>query len=303
MPSLRNALGPVAGAWLLWRLFGPRIPPRFEGPQQSPPHPPGRSVLVGRHEFFVRESGPADGPPLLLIHGWAFESVFTWARLTPLLEGRYRLIAVDLRNHGRSGRFQETYEIADLADDVAGILAALGRDRTAVLGYSMGGMVAQALTRRHPALVDRLILGATAANPIPVPGWLGAAVFGVGKALARFDPIAIPRVLHRYLLAVGAVPGEQAAWLWDILLDRDPDLYYEGAFAINRFDARSWVGGLAPPVLFVIPTRDQLVAPRLQRETAALIPGVRVMEIEGARHEAILTHAEEIAKAVHEFVE
>lgn len=257
---------------------------------------------MGRREFFVRESGPEQGTPLLLLHGWAFESVFTWSRLVPLLDDRYRLVAVDLRNHGRSDRIQETFDVADMADDVAGVLDALGLGRVTVLGYSMGGMTAQALARRHPARVERLVLAATAAKPIPVPGWAGAAIFGTGKVLSRIDPITIPRLLHRYLLGVGAIPPEQAAWLWDVLLDRDFDLYYEGAFAINRFDARGWVGDLDLPVLCVIPTRDQLIQPRLQRETSGLIPGARTVEIEAARHEAILTHAGEIAAVIREFV-
>jgi len=302
MTRLRTILGPVAGAWALWRLGGPRTPPRFGGPQECPPHPPGRSVLVGRHEFFVREIGPEDGPPLVLLHGWVYDSRAAWMRLAPLLADRYRVFAVDLRNHGRSDRIQETFTVEDLADDVAGVLDALGLGGVSVLGYSMGGMAAQALARRHPVRVERLVLAATAARPIPVPAWLASPVFAVGRVLARIDPITVPRVLHRYLLAVGAFPPEQAAWLWDALLDRDSDLYYEAAFAINRFDARDWVGDFDLPVLCLIPARDQLIAPRLQRDTARLIPGAVTVEIPGARHEAVLTHADEMGSAIREFL-
>ena len=302
MTRLRRILGPAAGAWALWRLGGPRLPPRFDGPQERPPHPPGSSVLVGRREFFVRETGPEGGPPLVLLHGWVYDSRAAWARLAPLLGDRYRVVAVDLRNHGRSDRIQETFDIEDLADDVAGVLDALGLGRVSVLGYSMGGMAAQALARRHPTRVERLVLAATAAKPIPVAPWLAAPVFAVGRVLARIDPITVPRVMHRYLLGVGAFPPEQAAWLWDTLLDRDSDLYYESAFAINRFDGRGWVGELDLPVLCLIPTRDQLIAPRLQRDTARLIPGATTVEIPGARHEAVLTHADEMAAAIRAFL-
>ena len=87
--------------------------------------PVGRTVLVGRHELFVREAGPADGPPLVLIHGWVYDSVATWHRILPALAERRRVIAVDLRNHGRSERIRGAFTIEDLADQVAGVLLPL----------------------------------------------------------------------------------------------------------------------------------------------------------------------------------
>jgi 3-oxoadipate enol-lactonase len=287
--------------WALWRLLGPRPTARFPAGRQSPDAPSGRTVAAGGHEFFVREAGPPGAPPVVLIHGWAYGSLATWHRVIPLLAGDLRVIAVDLRAHGKSDRVRERFEVEDLADDVEAVLDALGVGRVAVLGYSMGGMVAQALARRHPARVERLVLGATAARPWPrrvlVTGLLLAA-----RALARLDPTALPRVLHRYLVGSGVIPPEHSGWLWETLLDRDVDLHHEAGFAIARFDSRTWVGRLAVPTLCLIPTRDQLVPPARQRDTAALIPGAQVTELEGARHEAIFTHAGEIAAAVLAFI-
>jgi len=112
----------------------------------------------------------------------------------------------------------------------------------------------------------------------------------------------VPRVVHRYLLSVGAVEARHAAWLWEELLDRDTDVYYESAFAINRFDARPWVGSLEVPTLCIIPTEDQLIPASLQRSTAALLSDAEVVELASARHEAVLTHADELAAAILSFL-
>ena len=111
-----------------------------------------------------------------------------------------------------------------------------------------------------------------------------------------------PRLAHRYLLATGGVPSHHSAWLWEALLDRDTDLYYHAGFAILRFDASRWVGKIAIPTLSIIPTSDQLVPAGRQHQTAAALPDNLVVEIEGARHEAVLTHSTEVAEAIRGFV-
>jgi len=300
--SVGRSAGRVAGAWALWRLFGPRPAPHFPGVQERPAAPAGRTVVAGRHEFFVREAGPPAAPPVVLIHGWAFDSLAAWHRVIPLLAGRLRVTAIDLRAHGKTDRIRGRFEVEDLADDLEAALDALGLGRVAVVGYSLGGMVAQALARRHPARVERLVLAATAADPLPFPRPAAVGLLLAARALARFDPTGLPRVLHRYLTGSGAIPAEHSAWLWETLLDRDDDLHHEAGFAMARFDSRPWVGRLRLPVLCLIPAGDQLIPPSRQRATAALIPGVRVVEIEGARHEAVFTHPGEVAAAVLSFV-
>jgi pimeloyl-ACP methyl ester carboxylesterase len=257
---------------------------------------------VGRHEFFVREAGDPGNPPLLLLHGWVYDSLITWHRVVPELAADRRLVLLDLRNHGKSDRVRAPVSVDGLADDVAGVLDAVGIGTVSVVGYSLGGMVAQALARRHPGRVDRLVLAATAARAVPLPPAWAGAIFAAGRMLARIDPLTGPRLMHRYLLGVGAVPPEQAAWLWEVLCDRDVDLYFAAASAIAHFDSREWIGALDVPVCCVIPTRDQLIPARVQRATAARVPAARLVEIAGARHEAVLTHAGEVAAAIASFL-
>jgi pimeloyl-ACP methyl ester carboxylesterase len=258
-------------------------------------------VTVGRHEFFVRETGDQDAPPLVLMHGWLYDGLATWHRVVPDLAASHRVIIPDLRNHGKSDRIRTRFEIADAADEMALLLQRLDVAGVPVVGYSMGGMVALELALRHPGMVDRLVLAATASAPVQWPRWLTVPGLIAGRALSRIDRTLLPRLAYRYLTMTGVFAEEHHEWLWQILLDRDTDLYYEAGFSILRFDARDRVGRLAIPVRSIIPTRDQLIPAAHQRETAR-IAGADVVEIQGARHEAVMTHPAEFVKAIADFV-
>ena len=296
----RIAVG-LGAAWLAWHFFGPEVPPRHQGPQRRPSRLTGRTVVIGRHEFFVREAGPEDAPVVVLVHGWVYASVGTWHHVIGPLAEQFRVIAVDLRNHGKSDRIRGRFEIEDACDETAAVLDTLDVSRATVVGYSMGGMVAQALAVRHPRLVGRLVLAGTAAFPVPERRGLARAVFALGRAIGFYSPVFGARLSYWYLLRTGAVAREHAAWLWETLADRDVDLYFQSAGAIWRFDARPWAGGIDVPTLVIVPTRDQLVPPPAQYELASLIPGAEIVELVGAKHEAVLTHADDITKEIVRF--
>ncbi|MFZ0592064.1 MAG: alpha/beta fold hydrolase, partial [Bryobacteraceae bacterium] len=112
------------------------------------------------------------GPPLLLIMGLSF-TLEMWHRVTPEFAKDYRVILLDNRGVGRSdippgGR----YTIGAMAEDALAVLDAAGVNEPAlVLGASMGGMIAQELTLRHPERVQALVLGCTACGPLFRAAW------------------------------------------------------------------------------------------------------------------------------------
>jgi 3-oxoadipate enol-lactonase len=109
---------------------------------------------------FWHESG--SGPTLLLINGWTASGLMWPQRFVERLERSFRVLRVDNRGTGYSRSAPAPYTLADLADDAAAVLRARGGgEPAAVLGISMGGMVAQELAMRHPALVGSLFLVAT----------------------------------------------------------------------------------------------------------------------------------------------
>lgn len=290
-------------AWAAFKLLAPEPVPEFDERQQVPLELSGRSVFVGGIEFFLREAGPTDAPPFVLVHGWGDHSLAVFPRLIPLLAERYRVIAVDNRNHGKSDHVRGPYDITTMADELDAVLDQLGVSEATVFGFSMGGMVAQSLARHHPERVGRLALSGTAADiPLLTDRLSPVAQVGITllRALERMTRTEVSWVRMKYLAHVGAVAPEHARWYYAAHQNRDPDLYWLSAVAMSRFDARDWIGDLDVPMMIVVTTRDQLMAPSWQWDLVARRPDAEVRTLD-ARHEAPLTHASELAGFLLEF--
>ena len=289
-------------ASVLWRVFGPLLTPRFPAGQEHPWKIPASTVFVGDHEFLVRQVGDESKPDVVLIHGLGGASLTEWYEIGPRLLPDFRLTIVENRSHGLSPRFTASYEVADVADDVASVMQQVGLSKAHVVGYSMGGTVAQALAYRHPAVVDRLVLiGTFSFHP---PAWKWARIAGavITRAWERVTGTGTPEVRSGYLLATGAVKPQHAQFMWEETHRRDPDAGAAASMALFRFDSRAWVQNIRQPTLIMIPSRDQLVPVSWQHDLASRIEGSTVHILEGAHHEVVWTHPEEIAAALHAFL-
>jgi pimeloyl-ACP methyl ester carboxylesterase len=238
-----------------------------------------------------------------LVHGLGGSSLAEWYKIAPLLAGRFRVLMVDHRSHGLSAQSRDRFEVEDGADDLAAVMDVVGIPNAVLVGYSMGGALVQALAHRHPHRVSRMVLiGAFAFHP---EAWRRARTIGIilTRAWERLTGLGTPEVRSRYLLTVGAVEGRHARWLWEETHRRDPDAGSAAGLALLRFDSREWVGRLVQPALVIIPTRDQLAPPSWQYDLAARLKDVRLIEIEGARHEVPWTHASRIVEEIGGFVQ
>src|SRR5947209_6774024 len=120
--------------------------------------------LPGRGRTCVIDvPGPPGAPTVILLHALATTAALSWYPSVGALSERYRVVAFDQRWHGR-GIQSDAFRLADCADDVAAVADALGVDRFIVVGYSMGGAVAQLVWKRHRDRVQGLVLAATARN-------------------------------------------------------------------------------------------------------------------------------------------
>ena len=108
-----------------------------------------------------------EGEPLVLIPGLPID-VTAFRQIISELAKHYRIIVFDNRGAGRTDKPDMPYSIGMMADDTAGLLAALGIQRAHVLGVSMGGRIATELTLRHPKMVKSLILVSTFVKRIPI---------------------------------------------------------------------------------------------------------------------------------------
>ncbi|MBB5867496.1 pimeloyl-ACP methyl ester carboxylesterase [Allocatelliglobosispora scoriae] len=122
------------------------------------------TVALGSILVRYREYGRPDAPALVLLHGGT-SSAATWDRLASTLAGQgWRTVAVDLRGHGGSTRAL-TYPLDAYHVDIVGLLDALGLDRVALVGHSLGAYVASLVAAARPELISHLIL-----EEPPVPG-------------------------------------------------------------------------------------------------------------------------------------
>lgn len=242
--------------------------PSPSAPVPPLPLPPGRTVLVpGRGEFLVRDSG-GSGTPVLLVHGWMFPSDLNWLpAYGPLHRAGYRVLAMDLRGHGRGLRSPEPFRLADCADDAAAVLAALDLPPALVAGYSMGGPVAALLARRHPARVRGLVLCATAldwSDPRQKAFW---RTMGLLRLLLGLFPTGAWRAGMR----LGGASSRDSAWVAAELSRGSARDLAEAGRELGRFDASGWVGGLPQGRAVLVMTRDRLVPPDKQRALAAAL--------------------------------
>ena len=261
--------------------------------------PEGRHIeLPGRGTTFVRESGPADAPVLLLLHGWTATADLSWRGTFPALAERYRVVALDHRGHARGIRADGHFRLEECADDAAALVEALGGDRVTAVGYSMGGPVAQLLWRRHRELVDGLVLCATSRT------FNGTrrerALFGLlsGASLtARHLPQDRRAALAMRVMTRRHVDPDAWSWATDAIASHDWLAIIEAGRELGRFDSRSWASSIDVPTGVVVTTRDRVVPPARQYELAAAIPGASVHPVAGD-HAVCLANTEELVPAL-----
>lgn len=255
----------------------------------GPDLPPGRRVqLPGRGTSFVREvPGPPGAPVLLLVHGWMATGGLNWFTSFDALGATFRVVAPDLRGHGRGIRSRRRFRLADCADDLAALCEVLGLPRVIAVGYSMGGPVAQLLWRRHPSVVAGLVLCATADRFVHRSR--DRLVFASMMSVAAGISGAVGMVLFRDAAGPGALSsagGYRRArsiqrWAAGEMRRHDWTTVLEAGRALGTYDATGWVGTIDVPVAVVVTDRDRAVPPAAQLAFAARIPGSSVHHVDG----------------------
>jgi 3-oxoadipate enol-lactonase len=238
--------------------------------------PPARTLIVpGRGELFLRDTGDPDNPPVMLLHGWMADADLNWCgAYGDLAAAGYRVLAIDHRGHGRGLRPLTDFRLADCAADAAAALKALDAAPALVVGYSMGGAIAQLMVRDHPEAVTGLVLSGTAQH------WQDTrtrrAFKGLG-ALGLALSVAPRATWTASFRRAGLRDSPESAWaLSEMMRHSVPDIVEAGR-ELGRFDSRPWLRPLPIPSAVVLTTRDELVAPGKQRQLAAALQA-RVFE-------------------------
>ena len=256
-------------------------------PAVVPELPPGRTVeLPGRGRTFVRELAGPDGSrrlPLVLLHGWSVTADLNFFTCYgPLADQGRRVVALDHRGHGRGIRpFGGRVRLSDCADDVAALLDVLGIEQAVVLGYSMGGPIAQLTWRRHPDKVGGMVLCATSADFTSGPAAeLRYRAFGGLGLVATVAPLPATNLFHR-MIDRRAGEGPMVGWMRGELQRGSPGGLLSALGSLGRYRADDWIGEVDVPTSVVRMTEDQTVSPRRQARLAELVPGAERFDVAG----------------------
>jgi pimeloyl-ACP methyl ester carboxylesterase len=201
-------------------------------------------------KLFYEEAGAGD-PPMVFVHGWTCNHSY----FNPQLEhfkSSHRVVSVDLRGHGASDQPDDGYTMAGLADDVAWMCAELGVDRPAVVGHSMGGVIALELAARHPDLASAVVMVDPA--PIVVSPELQPMLTGLVEAFKGPDHVAARRgLIEGMLFTVDDDPVVKARVLDEMLAT--PQAVAAACFdGIAAWDGPAALRAVKRPVLNIAAT-------------------------------------------------
>jgi pimeloyl-ACP methyl ester carboxylesterase len=248
-----------------------------------------------------RELG--SGPALLLITG-ADASMDGWPpSLVDALAAHHKVVIFDNAGVGRTSAVSAptSLSVTAMASQTSALIAALRLGRPAVLGWSMGGMIAQALAVSHPAQVSRLILAASAegtGKAVPLPP--SAAVFPLNSAELETSlfPASQAAAARAYLNAIQQYPGFYAV---------SAATFHSQYLAAERWlagqDAAGRLAGdIQVPTLVADGTLDQYTGPVNARLLASTVPGAKLLLFDDAGHGFMFQDAAEFTRDVETFI-
>jgi 3-oxoadipate enol-lactonase len=246
------------------------------------------------------------GSPLLLVNGYAATAADWDPTLLAGLAREFAVVCPDNRGMGGSVLGDGPLTVGRMADDLVDVLDALGLERTAVAGWSMGGFVAQELAASHPGRVTGLVLMATDAG---------------GPGAIRADPEATARLFDH-----GGAPRDQASRLISLLFPEPVAAQVDSEFGELVATARAalseealfaqeaamgeWyaqpaqarTAAIAVPTLVMAGELDVVIPPANSPALAAAIAGARLETFAGAGHAFIAQEAPRVAGLVAEFL-
>lgn len=247
--------------------------------------------LPGRGTTLVHEvSGPRRAPPLVLLHGLTLTAELNWGDSFAALGRWFRVVGADQRGHGRGIRPGVPFSLEDCADDAAALVELAGLGPVTAVGYSLGGLVAQLLWRRHPHLVSGLVLCATAERV----GWPPLAPLLPAWWCSSF--LLRPEILGASLIGPIDDPTTRR-WATAEMRRAEPAAVFSGARAATRFSSEEWIRDVDVATAVVVTTLDGVVPPRRQRDLAAAIPHAAVYQVEGT-HGAAITQPHQFASVL-----
>ena len=254
------------------------------------------------------------GRPLLLIHGITLQAGI-WAPQLHRLADRYRVVAVDVRGHGRSRAGSDGFGRRTAARDVATVLEHLDLRDAIVVGHSMGGMILMEFAGDHPQVLEERVAGVvfmnTAAYELLPPAVLPAARALGRRVRTRFEagrPVperAIGEDDLSWVIARGAFGSRPSAKAVDQVrryLGEVPQATSLPSWIdLLDHDAREALSATRTPSLILVGSRDLLTPVAAARRIARFLPHARLEVLPRAGHQLMQERPDEVGRLLDEF--
>jgi 3-oxoadipate enol-lactonase len=241
-----------------------------------------------------------DRPPVMLIHGVGADGT-SWDEIAPALAPEFRVLRLDLRGHGRSGHIEGALTLDDFVRDVVDVLDACAVPATHIVGFSLGGMIAQGIALQYPDRVRRLVL-------------LSAVAGRTAEERERVEArLAILREQ-----GIAAISGAaQERWFTPDFIARHPDLVaqrmrqlrenhapsYAAAYTVfSTSDLGERLHAIHAPTLIATGEHDVGSNTRMARFMHAQIAGSRLEILPGLRHSILVEAPELVTRLVRDFL-
>lgn len=257
-----------------------------------------RIARANAPDLFYQDEG--HGPPVVLIHGVGADGS-SWDEIAAALAGDFRVLRLDLRGHGRSGHIEGGCSLDDFVRDVVDVLDACGVARAHVVGFSLGGMIAQAMALQHPDRIDRLVLlsavaGRTEEERTRVSQRLEVLRTQGFEAIssASQDRWFTPEF-------VADNPNLVAARMAQLLQNHAPS--YAAAYTVfSLSDLGDRLHSIRHPTLVATGEHDQGSNTRMARYMHEQIPGSQLLILTGLRHSVLVEAPARITSMLREFL-
>lgn len=240
---------------------------------------------------------------LSLLHGWAMHSGL-WDPLLPALPSAEVVKALDLPGHGYCADYPQDYTL----ESVAGIMQQQLPEQSVLVGWSLGGMVGMEIALQHPQQVQALILISSTPRFVNGDDWDKGVTAAVLEGFASELELGVERTVSRFLsLQLGNTRStEQLRLLRQLVKSRpapEAAVLRAGLAILANADMRSRLSQLTMPVLIIQGQRDRLTPTAATQWLLEHVVNAQSQIITGAGHAPFLSHSNEVATAINEFLQ
>ena len=242
------------------------------------------------------------GPPVVLLHGVGLDQT-VWAYQVEALAASHQVITYDLLGHGRSAPVPVDARLADWRRQLESVIQHLAIEKFSLVGFSFGGLIAQAYAARHAKMIDKFVLMSTVYGRNETER---ASVLARLEIARREGPSAIiPAALSRWFSPAFAGANPDIMQKYEAMLRSNDAASFLSAyrcFATADEELGGALSGYPGPALVITGELDMGSTPAMAQKLAGTIPGAECIIVREGRHMLPVERAGEVNSILQQFL-